>query len=428
MEEVVFSFQGIGKLVGEAKPIPVFTEDTVVFGIFAIILGVIFYTSSKDKFKKFYTFVPALLLCYLIPAILRHFNIISEDYSNLYSMAKNYLLPGALVLMTLGIDFQGLKKLGWKAIAMFLTGTVGVMIGGPIAILIMSSISPETVGGAGDEATWRGLSTLAGSWIGGGANQAAMLETYGYKEALYGRMVTVDIIVANLWMAVLLFGAGMHEKIDKWLKADSSGIEELKKRIKDYQSSNSRQTSTTDLMVILSIAFGAVGISHYFGGYISDYLSEHLGKENPFASSFLWLVVLSTTIGLALSFSKLRSYEGAGASKIGSVFIYILVLTIGMKMDLTEAVKEPMLILVGIIWMLIHVTLMIVVAKSIKSPFFYVAVGSKANIGGAASAPVVAAAFDPSLASVGALLAILGYAVGTYGAIACAEMMHLVAP
>ena len=428
MEEIIISSEAIGKFVTASRPMPFFEKDTVVFGIFALILGIVFYTSSKEKFKRFYTFVPALLICYLTPAILRHFHLISEDHSNLYNMAKNYLLPGALVLMTLGIDFQGLKKLGWKAIAMFFTGTVGVIIGGPLAIMIMAYFSPETVGGEGYDAAWRGMSTLAGSWIGGGANQAAMLETYQYNGDLYGRMVTVDIIVANVWMAVLLFGAGFHEKIDKWLKADSSGIEALKKRIKDYQSSTARNASSTDYMVILAVAFGAVGISHFFGDYIAQYLSDTFGEESPFASSFLWLVVLSTTIGLALSFSKLRSYEGAGASKIGSVFIYILVLTIGMKMDLSEAVKEPLLIIVGFIWMLIHVILMIVVAKIIKAPFFFVAVGSKANIGGAASAPVVASAFDPSLASVGALLAILGYAVGTYGAIACAEMMHLVAP
>ena len=428
MEEISITGEYLGKFVEASRPMPFFEDDTVVFGIFAIILGIVFYTSSKENFKRFYTFVPALLICYLTPAILRHFHFISEDHSNLYDMAKNYLLPGALVLMTLGIDFQGLKKLGWKAIAMFFTGTIGVIIGGPLAIMIMAYFSPETVGGEGIDATWRGMSTLAGSWIGGGANQAAMLETYQYNGDLYGRMVTVDIIVANIWMAVLLFGAGFHEKIDKWLKADSSGIEALKKRIKDYQSSTARVATNTDYMVILAIAFGAVGISHFFGDYIAQFLSDKFGKESPFASSFLWLVVLSTTIGLALSFSKLRSYEGAGASKMGSVFIYILVLTIGMKMDLSEAVKEPLLIIVGIIWMLIHVILMIIVAKIIRAPFFFVAVGSKANIGGAASAPVVAAAFDPSLASVGALLAILGYAVGTYGAIACAEMMHLVAP
>ncbi|TNE53075.1 MAG: DUF819 family protein [Bacteroidetes bacterium] len=399
-------------------------------GLLAIVLALIFYTASRETrfWKRFYTVVPALLLCYLIPALLSSFGLISEDYSNLYSMAKNYLLPGALVLMTLGIDFKGLLNLGPKALIMFLTATVGIIIGGPLTILIFSYIDPDLVGGVGNDATWRGFATLAGSWIGGGANQAAMLETYKYNPDLYGKMVTIDIVVANLWMAFLLWAAARSDKFDRWLKADSSSIEDLKKRTVDYQSSISRTPNLTDYMVILGITFGVVGISHFFGSDISAFFEESLGKESPFASSFFWLVVLATTGGLLLSMTKLRSYEGAGASKIGSVFIYILVVTIGMKMGLEQALKEPMLILVGIVWMLIHVMILFAVAKIIKAPFFFIAVGSKANVGGAASAPVVASAFHPSLASVGALLAVLGYALGTYGAILCAEMMRMVAP
>lgn len=418
-----------GENVKESEE-PFFKRDTVVMGLLAIVLALIFYTASRETrfWKRFYTVVPALLLCYLIPALLSSFGLISEDYSNLYSMAKNYLLPGALVLMTLGIDFKGLLNLGPKALIMFLTATVGIIIGGPLTILIFSYIDPDLVGGVGNDATWRGFATLAGSWIGGGANQAAMLETYKYNPDLYGKMVTIDIVVANLWMAFLLWAAARSDKFDRWLKADSSSIEDLKKRTVDYQSSISRTPNLTDYMVILGITFGVVGISHFFGSDISAFFEESLGKESPFASSFFWLVVLATTGGLLLSMTKLRSYEGAGASKIGSVFIYILVVTIGMKMGLEQALKEPMLILVGIVWMLIHVMILFAVAKIIKAPFFFIAVGSKANVGGAASAPVVASAFHPSLASVGALLAVLGYALGTYGAILCAEMMRMVAP
>lgn len=416
---------------------PLITEYVSLIGVLAVVLGLIFYTSSLDSWKGFYKFVPALLLCYLIPAILAEFNIIDKEIINLpyQSLAKPFLLPAALVLMTLGIDFQGLKKLGWKAIVMFLAGTFGVIIGGPIAILVTDLISPDTVisdhiinGISQNDATWRGLSTLAGSWIGGGANQAAMLETYEYKQDLYGQMVTVDIVVANLWMAVLLFGAGYYEKIDKWLKADNSAMENLKSRIKDYQSTTAKVSSTTDFMVIMAIAFGAVGISHFLGNETAKLIASATSEENPLASSFLWLVVYTTTFGLCMSFTKLRKYEGAGASKVGSVFIYILVAAIGLRMDLGQAFDNPMLIFLGVVWMIVHVAIMLLVAKLIKAPFFYVAVGSKANIGGAASAPVVASAFDPSLASVGALMAILGYAVGTYGAIACAEIMRMVSP
>lgn len=410
----------------ERRNKPTFTSDTIVFGILALILALVFYTSHKQtKFwKTFYMIIPSLLLCYLIPAVLDLFGLISKDYSSLYTMAKDYLLPGALILMTLGIDFKGILNLGPKAIIMFLTATLGIIVGGPIAILVYSWIDPEVVGGIGNDAAWRGFSTLAGSWIGGSANQAAMLETYSYNPDLYGKMVTVDIVVANLWMAFLLWGAARAEKFDKWLKADTSDIEDLKKRVSDYQASNAKVATLTDYMVILGITFSLVAVGH-FGG---NELAGLFDKESPFGSSFFWLVVIATTGGLLLSTTKLRKYEGAGASKIGSVFIYILVATIGMKMELAEAVKEPELILVGIIWMLVHVIILFIVAKLIKAPFFFVAVGSKANVGGAASAPIVASAFHPSLASVGALLAVLGYALGTYGAIAAAEMMRMVAP
>ena len=409
---------------------PTFVSDTIVFGILAIVLALIFYTSSlkSARWKRFYIFVPALLLCYLIPAILDSLGLISKEYSSLYTMAKNYLLPGALILMTIGIDFKGIINLGPKAIIMFLTATVGIIIGGPLAIMIYSYIDPSVVSGIGDQAAWRGFATLAGSWIGGGANQAAMLETYGYNQEFYGKMVTVDIVVANLWMAFLLWGAARAEKFDKWLKADTSSIEQLKVKMSEYQDSIAKVPTLTDYLILTGITFGLVAFSHYAGKAMAGVMENWLGSESPFSSSFFWLVVLATTGGLILSATKLRKYEGVGASKIGSVFIYILVATIGMKMELEKAVEEPQLILVGIIWMLIHVTILFIVAKIIKAPFFFVAVGSKANIGGAASAPIVAAAFHPSLASVGAILAVLGYALGTYGAILCAEMMAYVAP
>lgn len=405
---------------------PYIVNDTITFGLLAILLGFVFYTSSSKNaiWSKFYKVVPALLLCYLLPAVLNAMGIISSEYSGLYTMAKDYLLPGALILMTLGIDFKGLVNLGPKAIIMFLTATVGIIIGGPIAILIYKNIDPSVVGGEGYDAAWRGMATLAGSWIGGGANQAAMLETYKYNPDLYGKMVTVDIVVANIWMAFLLWAAARSHKFDKWLKADSSSIEDLKKRMMDYESTTTKQPALTDYMVILGITFGIVGIAHFYGGDIAQYFEKMLGSKSPFASSFFWLVVLATTGGLIMSATKWRKYEGSGASKIGSVFIYILVATIGMNMELAEAVKEPELLLVGLIWMAVHVALLFLVAKIIKAPFFFIAVGSKANVGGAASAPVVASAFHSSLASVGALLAVLGYALGTYGAIISAQLME----
>lgn len=415
---------------------PIFTNDAIVLGLLMVALGFVFFTSSKQTgfWYKFYKVVPALLMCYLIPAILNSLNIISDETSELYFIASRYLLPASLVLMTLSIDLKAIYNLGVKALVMFFTGTIGIIIGGPIAILLISMFSPETVGGVGPDAVWRGLSTLAGSWIGGGANQAAMLEIFEYNPDLYGGMVLVDIVVANLWMAILLMGIGKTDKIDKWLKADNSAITELKHKVTAYAESVTRNPTLSDLMIMLAIAFGAVGLAHWGAEGISAFLIANFDAVNDtksaissFASSFFWMITIATAVGIALSFTRAKKYEGAGASKIGSVFIYFLVATIGMKMDLTMVFDNPGLIAIGLVWMSIHAGLLILVAKLIKAPYFFLAVGSQANVGGAASAPVVAAAFHPSLATVGVLLAVFGYVVGTYGAILSTILMQIAA-
>ena len=404
-----------------------FTNDATILGILIIILAIIFYAekSSHKNLIIFFKYVPGLLLCYFIPSIFNSMGIISSEGSKLYYVASRYLLPASLVLLTLSIDFKSILNLGPKAIIMFLSGTFGIVIGGPISLLLASylglvSINPDEL--------WRGLTTVAGSWIGGGANQAAMKEMFNVDDQIFSSMITVDVIVANIWMAFLLFGAGINDRMDSWLKADSSAISSLKDKIINYKKKNQRIPSIVDFMVILGIAFGITGFAHFGADVITPYIQFNFPTLSKFSltSSFFWLIVISTTGGLILSFTKFRKYEGAGASTIGSVFLYILVATIGMKMDALSILDNPGLFILGAIWMLIHVFILLFVAKLIRAPFFFVAVGSQANVGGAASAPVVASAFHPSLAPVGVLLAVLGYALGTYAAWFCGILMQFV--
>lgn len=459
--------------------IPLITNDAVVFGILIAILMLVFKATEMARFSAFFKVVPALLLCYFLPSLFSTAGIISPKWidlaqatafltengfdltgitsfkdfkhyilvneipqsmldpfigkSQLYFVASRYLLPASLILLTLSINLKEVFKLGPKALIMFFTGTVGVVIGGPIAILIFSSIAPDVVGGVSPNEVWRGLTTVAGSWIGGGANQAAMFEIFkeGDKNlisgSMYSMMITVDIVVAEIWMFFLLLGVGKAAKIDKWFKADSSSVETLKNHMHEFSQKIARIPSFNDIMIILGLGLGFTGLAHLLADNIAPWIktsAPYLAETFSLGSGFFWLIVLATTFGLMLSFTKARNYEGAGASKIGGVFIYILVATIGMKMDILAVLDNPAIFLVGLAWMAIHVTLLILVAKIIKAPFFFLAVGSKANIGGAASAPVVAAAFHPSLAPVGVLLAILGYAFGTYGALICGYLMQ----
>lgn len=463
---------------------PYFTNDAIVLGLLLIVLAFVFKTASSEApaWKRFYNVIPALLLCYFLPALLHYplgliapewfspdllgflqekginvtmetleamsfedikkflfeeHGISKEEFapfiegSNLYYVASRYLLPASLILLCLSIDIKGLLNLGLMPIKMFLAATLGIVLGGPIALFIVLTVAPGIIQASPDE-VWRGLSTVAGSWIGGGANQTAMKEIYKVGDNLFATMIIVDVVVANIWMGFLLYGANISNRVDQWLKADNSAIEDLKNHIQEFRSNTERIPTLTDIFMLLAIAFGGVAISHWWGGSVTTWMSgfsEFLEywRLNSLMSGFFWLVVFATTIGLILSFSDYRKLEGAGASRIGSVFIYILVATIGMKMNLGEVYKNLGLFAIGIIWMLVHVGVLLIAAKFLRAPFFFVAVGSQANVGGAASAPIVASAFSPALAPVGVIMAVLGYALGTYMAIVCAELMHTIA-
>ena len=412
---------------------PYFTNDAIVLGLLLSVLSFVFFTSSsKNKWvQKFYTIFPPLLLCYFLPALLHWpLNIISVENSVLYKVSSQYLLPASLILLCLSIDLKGVWNLGPKALIMFLTGSLGVIIGGPIALLTVKFLFPNLIQ-TNPEDLWKGLSTIAGSWIGGGANQTAMKEIFSVNENLFAVMIVVDVVVANVWMGLLLYGASITGKIDKWLKADTSAIVDLQNKMSAFQKDVEKIPDTKSLLYLLTIAFAGVALSHWGADIITPWLGKYndvliAWRLTALNSSFFWIAFLATTIGLFISFTRLRNFEGIGASRLGSVFLYVLVATIGMQMNLQEVFQNLGLFAVGFIWMCIHCILLVLVARWIKAPFFFLAVGSQANIGGAASAPIVAAAFSPALAPVGVLLAVLGYALGTYGAILCAFLMQLI--
>lgn len=457
---------------------PIFTNDIISLGILVSVLALIFYTSSLETrfFKKFYTFVPALLLAYFVPALLNWpfglignvwydkqaiIEFINQNYSlnlikdisfgdlqqiiiqnkidltllddfkqnsQLNFVASNYFLPACLILLTLSVDFKGILSLGPKALIMFLSGTFGVIIGGPLTLFILIHFFPHLLPFSGDD-LWKGMATIAGSWIGGSANQTAIKEIYQVNETVFASFIVVDVIVSNIWLGILLYGVSIRNKLDSWLKADTSSIDKLTLKLEAYRKTIEKTPTTVDYLIMLAIAFGGVGLSQIFANIISPTLGNHKEflenyKLTWLASNFFWLIIIATTIGLLLSFTKARKLEGIGASKWGTIFLYFLVATIGMKMNLMEIGQNIGLFLVGIIWMFFHVLIMIIVGRLIKSPFLFVAVGSQANIGGVASASLVVSAFSTFLAPVGVLLAVLGYAIGTYGGIIAAYIMQ----
>jgi len=327
---------------------PLITNDAIVLGILLLILAFVFKTSesSNSYLKKFYKYVPSLLLCYFLPSILTSLGIIAPQWysladvaeffntrgigvppdmgqeavksiaeqngitlkelapfqkqSSLYFVASRYLLPASLVLLSLNIDLKGIIGLGPKALIMFFTATVGIIVGAPLALWIVGSLAPNVFYTSGGEAIWPGLATVAGSWIGGGANQTAMKEIFGCSDKLFSAMIVVDVFVANLWMAFLLYGAGITDKLDRKLKADSTAIESLKTKMESYSAKITRVTTTSDLFVIAAIGLGAVGLSHFLADFIAPIIqgwTSSILAANPDS----WVKFI-TSFGSGLSF------------------------------------------------------------------------------------------------------------------------------
>ncbi|WP_149525162.1 DUF819 family protein [Sphingobacterium hotanense] len=411
---------------------PLISNTTVVFGLLMTILGLVFYSSSlSNKYVKgFYNIIPPLLLCYFLPGLLNSFGVIDGENSPLTSIGSRYFLPACLILFIVNLDLKEMWALRKRAGLMFITGTVGILLGGPLAVYLTSLVAPEVVGGAGPDEVWRGLGALAGSWIGGSANQVALKEILKPSPNLFSSIIAVDVFVAYIWMAFLLYGASKADKFNAFFKADASDVEHLKEKMDAKAKANSRIPETKDLMLMIAIAFGGTGLATFLAEPLAAFMKTNYPHLETFSltSDFFWIVFFATIIGIAMSFTPAKKLEFAGASKVGTVLLYALITTIGMQMNILAILDNPGLFIVGILWMAFHALLLFIVGKLFKVPFFYFAVGSMANVGGVASASVTSAAFHPSLISVGVILSVFSYAIGTYAGWLTAILMQMGSP
>ncbi|NQU49490.1 MAG: DUF819 family protein [Planctomycetes bacterium] len=403
-----------------------------VLAILLAVLGLLFAMNAHAKFGKFFKIIPLLVFAYFVPTLLSNTGVIPTDSKfGLYTFIKTWLLPASLVLLTLSVDLKAVMGLGRNAVVLFLGATVSIVLGGPIAYLLCMGVGKmfgfELISPEFADQAWRGLAALSGTWIGGGANFLAMQEEFDASESIITLMVVVDVAIANVWMAVLLLFAGREKAMDEKMGADRSSLDAVREKVAQFQATVSKPTSLAALLTISAIAIIGAVVATWAGGAISVWLKESWPWAGDIMKEFTWVVIFVTLIGLTLSFTPVRKLEGSGASAVGSVFLYLLVTTIGAKAEFSK-IFDPAntgILIIGAVWMLFHIAFLMLLRRFLKAPIFFVAVGSKANIGGAASAPIVASAFHPALATVGVLLATFGYVLGTGAAIICGNLLRM---
>jgi uncharacterized membrane protein len=384
-----------------------------VLAVLLGVLGLLFLADRHPVLQRFFRVVPLLVFVYFVPTVLSNLGVIPLQ-SELYRFVRVYLLPASLVLLVLSVDLPAIARLGRNSVLVFLAGTAGIILGGPLAYLMLGWLVPAELG---DQA-WKGLAALSGSWIGGSANFVAIGQSVGAHDSTLSMLVVVDVGVSNVWTAVLLSFAGRELKMDARAGADRSTLDAVRHEVERLQAESARPASLADLLWMLGLAVGVTVACTAIAAKLPD-----LGTM---VTGFTWVVLLVTTVGVALSFTPARRLEGAGASRVGSVFLYLLVTTIGAQAEFRRLLDAPALVAVGAVWMAFHAAVILGARRLLKAPIFFAAVGSQANVGGTASASVVAAAFHPALAPVGVLLAVLGYVLGTYGGLLCAVLLEQV--
>ncbi len=387
------------------------TDTNQLFALLAAVLALVFWMSTLAPFKKLFAIVPPVIWAYFLPTILTTIGI-TPTSSDVYSWMARILLPLSLFLLMITVDLPAIIKLGGKAIIMMLTGTFGIVIGGPIAFMVFGSFLPADA--------WQGFATLSGSWIGGTANMIAIQQSVGAPDSILGPVIVVDTVVGYGWMGVLIFLSAFQGKFDKWVGADNSAIENANARLAEMDQTR-KPSSLNDLVYIVGMGLAAVAVAHAIGDRLPT-----LG-DPTIISSTTWSILIIVTLGLGLSFTPVRKLERVGASKVGFLALYLLLTSIGAQANLAAVVEAPLYLLAGVLWISIHVACLMFMAKMIKAPLFFVATGSMANVGGAASAPVVASVFHPAMAPVGLLMAVSGYFLGIYAALGCAWMLSQLA-
>ncbi len=388
----------------------IITDPTHLLILFAGFVGAVFLLSHLSLLQPLFRLLPPIVWVYLLPVFATTCGLTPAS-SPLYEWCSAYLLPFALLLLTLSTDIRSIAKLGPLAICMLCAGTVGIVLGGPLVLALFQSQLPAD--------TWKGLGALAGSWIGGPSNMLAIKEGVSCPEEVFAPMVIVDSVVGYGWMAILISISSYQNQIDSFNGANRGVIDELNERLASWQRENSRPLTLPFFAMMFGLGFAASWMCMQVGNALPE-LGDVLSR-------YTYGILVVVVVGLALSFTPAQRLEQQGASAVAYTALYLTVATMGAGGDLTAVLKAPLLFLLGVLWIGFHVACLCAAMRWLRAPIFLAATGSMGNVGGVISTPVVAGVYQRALPAVGLLMGVLGNLIGTPAGLLCAQLMAWVA-
>lgn len=378
---------------------------TVLVAIEALVLGL----SRYGRTKRFFDLLPAVFWIYFLPMAAAGCGLISGR-SPVYGLITTWLLPASLLLLLLPVDMRSILRLGPSALAMFFIGALGIIVGAVISFTLFKPL----VGSA----FWSGFGAISASWTGGSANMIAVKEALPVPDAVFAPMVIVDTVVPYLWMGIMIALSGAQPAFDRWNRSDRAILDRLGKMVAERPDTRGDRRTLTGVFLVLMVALAGSAAAHL--------VARELPQIRNLISGYTWAILIVSLAGILLSFSPLRNLERSGATRTGYDLLYFVLTAIGARASVASIGSALLLVAAGLLIVAIHAVILLAGARLLRAPLFLVAAASQANIGGVASAPVVAEVYHPGLASVGLLLAILGNIVGTWLGLVCSHLCRVV--
>ncbi len=387
-----------------------FTYIATLAFIAACLIGL-----QKVSKSKFFDYVPPVVLLYLIAMLCCTFAVWDPAATkDAYGAVRNPILYAMIFLMLLRCDIRQILKLGPRMLIGFFCASISIAIAFTATYAIMAPMLGE--------GAWRGLGALCGSWMGGSGNLVAVSDALGATEAQLAGASIVDSIDYSLWVMFLLWAINLAPKFNKWVKADTTKLDEVSRRLDaEFEDSQKKAIDFPSLMFLLGLSLIVSAVCTNAGSALKDAAPAFLQVFDVAT----YRIVLITILGLVLAMTPIGKI--AGSAELSNIMLYMVVALIASRASLFELGSMVSWVLAGFVILAIHGILMLVCAKLFKLDMFTCGVASLANIGGTASAPILAAAYKGSLVSVGVLMALMGYVVGTFGGIGVGYAMSIFA-
>jgi uncharacterized membrane protein len=364
---------------------------------------------------KLFQYVPPLLFIYATPVVLNNTGVIPAS-SPVYAGLSDFVLPAFIVLMLIKVNIPAAVRIMGKGVLVMLMGTLGVMVGAVLSYWIVHRwLAPDA---------WTGFGALAGSWIGGTGNMAAASQMLGTSPEQFGLAVIADNVIYLVWLPILLASRNFADRFNAWAKVPADRIR-MMEAATNAVIEEERVPEMRDYVYLAAVAIGVTWLSTVLAGLLFNGMMAYLPALEVVLSESTWRILLITTISLSLSVTPVRRLPNA--TNLGTAMIYIFVAGMGARASIAGFAQAPAFLLGAFIWIFIHGAFCVIGARIFRVDVHSAAIASAANIGAAASAPIVAAFHRPSLVPVSILMALIGYGLGNYLAPVAGHLARIVA-